>query len=233
MFLTRLSTFWGEDRRVVHSSRFVKRCIPNIVLNLIGFRLKTLYDVLPCLCHVHLTVPTSTSHLLSGTASVEQAALSSLVPFVCCLTGATLVVTGALLLVTGASLVVTMFAIRNKCHASSNRCHASSNGWKKWKKGTLLLLAWHLLLLAWHLLLLVRPSCVGNKFDESFPSFLFACFLCYQFMSRAFSHWLCVKGSLFRTSTVLFFGHAWEECHRPSMSCHSCQLQLAFKRSRE
>ena len=35
------------------------------------------------------------------------------------------------------------------------------------------------------------------------------------------------------SETVLFFGHAWEECHRPSMSCHSCQLQLAFKRSRE
>ena len=36
------------------------------------------------LCYVLLTVPTSTSRLLSGTASVEQAALSSLVPFMCC-----------------------------------------------------------------------------------------------------------------------------------------------------
>ena len=40
------------------------------------------------LCHVHLTVPTSTSHLLSGAASVEPAALQSLyVPFMCCFAG--------------------------------------------------------------------------------------------------------------------------------------------------
>jgi hypothetical protein len=37
------------------------------------------------LCCALLSVPTSTSHLLSDTASVEQAALSSLyVPFMCC-----------------------------------------------------------------------------------------------------------------------------------------------------
>ena len=37
------------------------------------------------LCYFLLTVPTSTSHLLSGRASVEQAALSSLyVSFMCC-----------------------------------------------------------------------------------------------------------------------------------------------------
>ena len=35
------------------------------------------------LCYVLLIVPTSTSRPLSGTASVEQAALSSLVPFMC------------------------------------------------------------------------------------------------------------------------------------------------------
>ena len=36
------------------------------------------------LCHVHLSVPTSTSHLLSDTASFEQAALSSLYVFLSC-----------------------------------------------------------------------------------------------------------------------------------------------------
>ena len=56
-----------------------------------GFRLKTSKDfvcfsAMPLfLCHVFLTVPTPTSRLLSGTASVEQAALSSLyVLFMCC-----------------------------------------------------------------------------------------------------------------------------------------------------
>ena len=52
-------------------------------------RLKTLYDFLPCPCSFavpfFLSVPTSTSHLLSDAASVEQAALSSLyVSFMFC-----------------------------------------------------------------------------------------------------------------------------------------------------
>jgi hypothetical protein len=35
MFLRQLSTFWGEDCRVVHSSGFAKRYVPIIFLNLI------------------------------------------------------------------------------------------------------------------------------------------------------------------------------------------------------
>ena len=35
MFLTRLSTLWGEDNGVVHSSGFAKRYVPIIFLNLI------------------------------------------------------------------------------------------------------------------------------------------------------------------------------------------------------
>ena len=83
----------------------------------------------------------------------------------------------------------------------------------------MLLLAWHLLLLAWHLLLLVRPSCVGNKFDESFLSFLFACFLCYQFMSRAMS----IKvGWCFITSPTCFVLKA--VCSEPVLYYFSAML---------
>ena len=44
-----------------------------------------MFSAIPLLLwYVHLPVPTSTSHLVSDTASVEQAALSSLYVFLSC-----------------------------------------------------------------------------------------------------------------------------------------------------